>query len=180
MAAAVAQNTGDGAIGDGIVPKGLVERKIAAPKRYQCVSHDARAPTNDHFLKRHSFKPFRSDSSRPHNCLKLPRRLKQGRISMSAHNLPSSEPKLSGAERALVLSEAIKLLEDERRGFSDRLFMNNVQTESLPPCAPSGTPRLRPRPPRSRSPTGKTRPSQSRIEPLRCTSPKSRPRSWLA
>jgi hypothetical protein len=55
---------------------------------------------------------------------------------MSAHNLPSSEPKLSRAERALVLSEAIKLLEDERRGFSDRLFMNNVQTESLPTLRP--------------------------------------------
>jgi hypothetical protein len=37
------QNIGDGAIGDGVVPKGLAERKIATPKRYQCFSHDARA-----------------------------------------------------------------------------------------------------------------------------------------
>jgi hypothetical protein len=37
------QNIGDGAIGDGVVPKGLAKRKIATPKRYQCVSHDARA-----------------------------------------------------------------------------------------------------------------------------------------
>jgi hypothetical protein len=37
------QNIGDGALGDGVVPKGLAKRKIATPKRYQCVSHDARA-----------------------------------------------------------------------------------------------------------------------------------------
>ena len=37
------RNIGDGAIGDGVVPKGLAKRKIATPKRYQCVSHDARA-----------------------------------------------------------------------------------------------------------------------------------------
>ena len=55
---------------------------------------------------------------------------------MSAHNLPALNPNYLDAERALVLSEAIKLLEDERRGFSDRLFMNNVQTESLPTLRP--------------------------------------------
>ena len=28
------ENVGDGAIGDGVVPKGLAERKIASPKRF--------------------------------------------------------------------------------------------------------------------------------------------------
>ena len=56
---------------------------------------------------------------------------------MSAHIICSAlNPNYFDAERALVLSEAIKLLEDERRGFSDRLFMNNVQTESLPTLRP--------------------------------------------
>ena len=40
------------------------------------------------------------------------------------------------AERALVLAEAIKLLEDERRGFCGRLFVNSVQTESFPTLRP--------------------------------------------
>jgi hypothetical protein len=37
------QNICGGAIGDGVVPKGFPERKIATPKRFHCVSHDARA-----------------------------------------------------------------------------------------------------------------------------------------
>ena len=55
---------------------------------------------------------------------------------MSAHICSALNPNYLDAERGLVLSEAIKLLEDERRGFSDRLFMNNVQTESLPTLRP--------------------------------------------
>ena len=34
---------------------------------------------------------------------------------MSAHNLPALNPNYLDAERALVLSEAIKLLEDDSR-----------------------------------------------------------------
>ena len=41
------QNVGDGAIGDGVVPKGLAERKIATPKRFQRVSHDSSPNTED-------------------------------------------------------------------------------------------------------------------------------------
>ena len=42
------QNIGDGAIGDGVVPKGLAEWKIATPKRYQAGWHDfVRVPILD-------------------------------------------------------------------------------------------------------------------------------------
>ena len=60
----------------------------------------------------------------------------QGRIQCLLIICSALNPNYFDAERALVLSEAVKLLEDERRRFSDRLFMNNVQTGSLPTLRP--------------------------------------------
>ena len=74
------QNTGDGAIGDGVVPKGLAERKIAAPKRYQCVSHDARAPTNDQLPEETFLQTVPQRFQSPSRLPEAAGRLKQGRI----------------------------------------------------------------------------------------------------